>query len=42
MSPERSRITAWVVLGASAVAALFHMYAAGIQPFTAPASGGRS
>lgn len=35
MSSERPRITGWVVLGVSAAAALFHMYAAGIQPFTA-------
>ncbi|MDX1492878.1 MAG: TRAP transporter permease [Longimicrobiales bacterium] len=34
-TPKRGPITGWVVLGVSAVAALFHMYAAGIQPFTA-------
>ncbi|NIP83635.1 MAG: hypothetical protein GWO00_20600, partial [Gemmatimonadetes bacterium] len=33
--PSRGAITGWVVLGVSASAALFHMYAAGIQPFTA-------
>ena len=32
---KRGPVTAWVVLGVSAVAALFHMYAAGVQPFTA-------
>ena len=35
MSAERGRITRWVILVVSASAALFHMYAAGIQPFTA-------
>ena len=35
MSTERGRITAWVVAGVSAAAALFHMYAAGVSPFTA-------
>lgn len=35
MSPERGRLASWVVLAASAAAVLFHMYAAGVQPFTA-------
>ena len=35
MSVERGRITAGVILAVSVAAALFHMYAAGIQPFTA-------
>ena len=34
-TPSRGRVTAVVVLAVSATAALFHMYAAGIQPFTA-------
>jgi len=35
VSPERGRLASWVVLAASAAAVLFHMYAAGVQPFTA-------
>ena len=35
MSSDRSRIAAWTIAGVSAGAALFHMYAAGISPFTA-------
>lgn len=35
MSAERGRMTAWVVAGASVLAGLFHMYAAGFSPFTA-------
>lgn len=35
MSSGRSRIASWVVLAASGAAVLFHMYAAGVQPFTA-------
>jgi len=32
---SRGSVTAWVIAGTSAVAALFHMYAAGFSPFTA-------
>jgi TRAP transporter 4TM/12TM fusion protein len=31
----RSSVVAWTILGASAIAAVFHMYAAGVSPFTA-------
>lgn len=31
----RTRVTAWVIAGTSALAAIFHMYAAGFSPFTA-------
>ncbi|MBT8487533.1 MAG: TRAP transporter fused permease subunit [Gemmatimonadetes bacterium] len=33
--PSRGRVTGLVILAVSATAALFHMYAAGVQPFTA-------
>ena len=35
MTRDRAKVTAWVIGGASAIAALFHMYAAGVSPFTA-------
>jgi TRAP transporter 4TM/12TM fusion protein len=35
MSGSHRRLAVWVVAAASAAAALFHMYAAGISPFTA-------
>lgn len=35
MNDQRGKITAAVIAGASAVAAIFHMYAAGFSPFTA-------
>ena len=33
--PDRSRLVAWIIAAVSAAAALFHMYAAGVSPFTA-------
>jgi TRAP transporter 4TM/12TM fusion protein len=35
LKPARSRIIGWTVAAASAIAAVFHLYAAGISPFTA-------
>ena len=35
MKPGQSRMVGWAVAAASAIAALFHLYAAGISPFTA-------
>ena len=35
MRPGRGRMVGWTVAAASAIAALFHLYAAGISPFTA-------
>ncbi len=35
MTAQRTRLAAWVVAATSIVAALFHMYAAGVSPFTA-------
>ncbi len=35
MTGERGRVVAWIVAATSAIAALFHMYAAGVSPFTA-------
>ena len=35
MTSARSRAVGWTVAAASAIAVLFHLYAAGISPFTA-------
>jgi len=35
MTRERTRAVGWTILAASAIAGLFHLYAAGVSPFTA-------